>query len=327
MNYLVIVGNSGSLTAMDTWVQNRLTGQGHTVTIIDDGAAAPGTLNADYNAVIITGTANKNQIVTKYDATTRGVFSVTSNAYPHSQYSSQASASGGGASTNAYVRVTTPDVIIPSGSLTNVTILSSNGNPSYVDSSTLGSGATLVLAARNDLLARTTGARYTAGALMADGSTTAPSRRLCLSLGDVTLLNATGQTWFDNAVTWVNTNRPPVANAGSAQTVNPNTLVTLDGTASSDPDGTIAGYSWSQASGPAVTLSSASAAQPTFTAPASITGATLSFNLQVTDNGGGTSSAAAVTITVRASASVKARVAGAWVTKPLKSRVGGSWVN
>jgi hypothetical protein len=90
-------------------------------------------------------------------------------------------------------------------------------------------------------------------------------------------------------------NQAPTANAGPDQTVTQTQTVTLTGAASSDPDGTIASYAWSQTSGTAVTLSSASAVSPTFTAP--IAPASLVFQLTVTDNQG-TSSIDTVTITI-----------------------------
>jgi hypothetical protein len=75
-------------------------------------------------------------------------------------------------------------------------------------------------------------------------------------------------------------------------------MVTLNGSASNDPDGTIASYAWSQTAGTTVTLSSGTAAQPTFTAPGVAAATTLTFSLTVTDNRGATSSAATVSITV-----------------------------
>jgi hypothetical protein len=67
----------------------------------------------------------------------------------------------------------------------------------------------------------------------------------------------------------------PVAEAGAAQTVNERTasgdltVITLNGSASIDPDAAAGGtltYEWSQLAGPAVTLSSTTVAEPTFTA-------------------------------------------------------------
>ena len=46
-------------------------------------------------------------------------------------------------------------------------------------------------------------------------------------------------------------NVPPVANAGADQTITlPTSSVTLNGTGSSDPDGTISSYSWTKIGGP-----------------------------------------------------------------------------
>jgi PKD repeat protein len=81
-------------------------------------------------------------------------------------------------------------------------------------------------------------------------------------------------------------NRPPVANAGSDTTVQRRSAVTLDGRGSSDPDGTIAAYSWRQVSGPTVTLSGAATSVASFTAPNVVT--SLVFELKVTDSDGAT---------------------------------------
>jgi PKD repeat protein len=85
-------------------------------------------------------------------------------------------------------------------------------------------------------------------------------------------------------------NQPPVANAGPDQTVTQRATVTLNGAASSDPDGAIAQFAWRQISGTAVTLSGANIASPRFTAPAvkTTTPVQLVFELTVTDNDGAT---------------------------------------
>ena len=84
-------------------------------------------------------------------------------------------------------------------------------------------------------------------------------------------------------------NMAPIANAGSDQTVAFESEVTLDGSGSVDPDGSIESYLWEQVYGGTVTLSSNSEAIVTFTAPATVD--SLSFVLTVTDNEDATGSA------------------------------------
>ena len=92
-------------------------------------------------------------------------------------------------------------------------------------------------------------------------------------------------------------NLGPTANAGQNQSVIFGSLVTLNGSASADPDGTIESYQWSQTAGTSVELSSMTEAVVTFTAPSSPD--SLSFTLTVTDNEGATSSATAFVKTVQ----------------------------
>lgn len=94
-------------------------------------------------------------------------------------------------------------------------------------------------------------------------------------------------------------NTAPIANAGANQTVSSGVTVTLNGSASSDPDGSIASYAWTQTAGtPAVTLTNGTTAQPTFPAPTVVAAATLTFSLVVTDNRGAASPAATVNVLV-----------------------------
>ncbi len=88
----------------------------------------------------------------------------------------------------------------------------------------------------------------------------------------------------------------PVADAGADLAVDPDASVTLDGSASADPDGDALSYAWTQTSGAAVALEGADTARATFTAPAE-PGA-LAFRLTVTDPGG-LSALDDVTVTVR----------------------------
>ncbi len=86
-------------------------------------------------------------------------------------------------------------------------------------------------------------------------------------------------------VTWQN--EPPQANAGTDQTVDEEIIVTLNGSSSLDIDDGIASYLWTQTGGQTVTLSNPALSQPTFTAPnVGPDGASLAFNLTVTDAGG-----------------------------------------
>ena len=81
-------------------------------------------------------------------------------------------------------------------------------------------------------------------------------------------------------------NAPPVGNAGVDQTVNEGMLVQLDGSSSTDSDGTIVSHLWSQTAGPPVTLDDATLVSPSFTAPMVSADTPLSFELQVTDDQG-----------------------------------------
>ena len=105
---------------------------------------------------------------------------------------------------------------------------------------------------------------------------------------ELTVTDSLGQTATDSSIVNVTAgNKPPVADAGLDQTADEGIPVTLNGSGSNDPDGVINTFQWTQTAGPAVTLSDAAAAQPTFTAPdVGSGGDSLTFNLTVTDDGG-----------------------------------------
>jgi serpin B len=86
-------------------------------------------------------------------------------------------------------------------------------------------------------------------------------------------------------------NFDPIADAGPDQTVDEGTLVTLDGSHSSDPDDGdgIASYQWAQTSGMSVTIEDDTSAKTKFTAPKMYPDTNpLIFQLTVTDTHGAT---------------------------------------
>ena len=120
----------------------------------------------------------------------------------------------------------------------------------------------------------------------------------------LTIKDNNNATATDSLIVLVNpaANIPPVANAGSSITITlPTNTATLDGSASSDADGTITAYSWTQVSGPN-TAGSTGASTATISLTGLIAGQYV-YQLQVTDNSGA-SAIAQVKITVVAAANV-----------------------
>ena len=106
--------------------------------------------------------------------------------------------------------------------------------------------------------------------------------------------NATSSAITNVLVKHVNT--PPLADAGTNQTVNENTTnVILDGSKSIDRDGTIKLYVWKQINNngadPTVVLVNANTSKASFTAPSVKKDTKLTFLLTVTDNDNATSTA------------------------------------
>lgn len=118
---------------------------------------------------------------------------------------------------------------------------------------------------------------------------------------------STGTTYHDDfafddvSSGWIGPVDTPLANAGGAQTnVEPYSTVTLDGSGSSDTGGLTLTYAWTQLGGTAVTLSSSTAQSPTFTAPATTLGDSLTFSLTVTNSASTVSTPSTTTAAVAA---------------------------
>lgn len=98
-----------------------------------------------------------------------------------------------------------------------------------------------------------------------------------LVVNDGTLDSPTDQV----TITVKQGNKAPVANAGTDQAVNEGALVTLNGTASADPDNDVMTYKWTPPAG--ITLSSTTVNKPTFTAPEVTSNTPYTFSLVVND--------------------------------------------
>jgi hypothetical protein len=140
------------------------------------------------------------------------------------------------------------------------------------------SGTVTVNQGDNQAFSITSDQNYHVDEVVVDGS----------SVGTVTsytFVNVTGN--HSITASFALDNQPPIANAGPDQTVTEGTPVTLNGSNSSDPGGSIVDYEWEQTAGIPVTLTNSDSAQTTFTAPnVSFAVETLTFRLTVTDNGG-----------------------------------------
>jgi len=97
-----------------------------------------------------------------------------------------------------------------------------------------------------------------------------------------------GSYFLGNLTLGGGTNTPPIANAGPNQSIT-GTSASLTGSSSSDPDGTISTYAWSQVGSTPNTASIVSASSVN-TSVTGLVGGVYTFNLTVTDNSGATAS-------------------------------------
>lgn len=321
MNMVVVVNNASVLDVGDTAIIDRLeTTLGHTVTVVSDHDAAPSLAGIDL--VVISPTSNNNQVGTKYDDAPCGVFAMA--VEPHSAFTSGTFAGGGGTQFDFNVEQPGDPLL---GSITgtvNILTATPSENYTYFDNDALEPEIIEVLTRSTT---RATLARAPQGAEM-DGGTIAPTRRVFFGIGAdwPTLFSADGWTIFENAVTYASVppGEFPTADAGPDQEVEINDLVQLSGSGN-DTDGTITGYTWRliSTSGPSVTLSNTSIANPTFTAPSTAT--TLIFGLRTTDNDGLRSTENTVRIDVISHMMARIAQGGTWVEKPIYVAKSGSW--
>lgn len=120
----------------------------------------------------------------------------------------------------------------------------------------------------------------------------------------------------------LNVNQPPIARAGEDRTVLATDDVTLDGSASTDADGNIVAYRWSQSSGPTAVLTGTNNARVHVAIPQNVAdGTKLVFWLSVTDNEGSSVYDDDVTLTVRLGNRYPVAVAGADVQANERTQV------
>jgi len=112
-----------------------------------------------------------------------------------------------------------------------------------------------------------------------------------MEFGDAVIVQTSGTSSTSDTN---DNNIPPTADAGDDQTVMEFDKVTLDSSSSTDSDGTIMSFKWTQVSGTSVTLSSMTHPSPMFKAPNVDTQDPLqnilTFMLAVVDNSSGTDS-------------------------------------
>jgi hypothetical protein len=209
---LFVVGNDTALTAGETFLQSRWTAAGYTVTLLDDSASAPSPVIQD-GVIVSQAAANPGS---KWNACTKPVLALGMDHSPHSSFSNGASSVGSTMATMYLFNLSPahPWLASISGLPKAATILSAATVPmSYRLNTSFGTAAKLVAASRVDLQTRITGVTYESGDLLADNTTTSPSRRGCLALRDTDIPNLTGDglTLLDNAVAWAATAAAPTA--------------------------------------------------------------------------------------------------------------------
>lgn len=325
---LYVVSNTTTPTASETNLQSLLIEKGHIVTQLLYSAAVPASLTTDHDLVLQSPSVPDQG--TKWDNVIIGVGSTQQNRRPHTEYYN-GTVSGGATSATSYMLGTAPSQIaspITAPSTYALYSSTSTNNIGYMRNTILAPSVIQIAAVRDDLQDRVHISVCEAGATLLSATAT-PSRRgmFMLSWSDADYVKMTQVTkdLFNRWLTYLAI-RPPVADAGLDQAVNQAVIVNLDGTGSTDSDGTITSYAWTQTAGTTVALNDTSSATPSFTSPSSPLGDTLTFSLTVTDDGA-ESAADTVTITVIGGTSRNVAVGGVWTEVPHRHARSGSWTS
>ena len=191
-------------------------------------------------------------------------------------------AAGGTATASVTVTVTAPPAVV---------ITTFTATPASIPA---GASATLNWAT-NNATACTASGGWTGSKGTSGSQSTGP-----LATTTAFSLNCTGPGASASASVTVTVaaNSAPIANAGSDRTAFSGNTVSLIGAQSSDSDGTIVNYAWTQTFGPAVTLAT-SGSDASFTAPTVAADTVLTFRLIVTDNSGAASAPDFVDVIVK----------------------------
>jgi len=108
---------------------------------------------------------------------------------------------------------------------------------------------------------------------------------------ELTVTDNDGKTHADSiSIKIIRINQAPKAITAENMTVIENDTISIDGSNSNDPDGTISHYAWVQTSGANVSISNSTQSVASFTVPEVETDTELTFQLTVTDNDGASDS-------------------------------------
>ena len=233
------------------------------------------------NTITITSSAGANGSISPSASTTVNygasqTFTITPNTgYTVASVTVDGTALASPVTSYTFSNVTAAHSISATFAVNTFTITSSagaNGSISPSASTTVNYGA-------SQTFTITPNTGYTVASVTVDGTA------LASPVTSYTFTNVTAA--HSISATFSQANQPPVADAGPTQTLPEGTLVTLNGTNSTDPGNSPLSYLWTQTGGTLVSLSSETAAQPAFTAPdVGTSGVALTFQLTVTNQAG-----------------------------------------